>query len=197
MENFEKKYNVSHETFLSLQNYLSLLIEWQKKINLVSASSLKDAWNRHFEDSVQLFKYVPLGAKSLADFGSGAGFPGMVLAIIAKEKAPYLKITLFESIKKKTLYLKEVSQKTKTDVFIVNDRIENIKNDRQNDKNLRGLDQNLITNSAKTYKKTMDDARKEMTANTAAANNKKRSKEAPDRKVKNPMDTQPSGRLSM
>ena len=77
------------------------------------------------------------------------------------------------------------------------DRIEDIKNDRQNDKNLRGLDQNLITNSAKTYKKTMDDARKEMTANAAAANNKKRSKEAPDRKVKNPMDTQPSGRLSI
>ena len=121
-----EKYNVSRETFEKLKCYQSLLIEWQAKFNLVSQSSLNEAWNRHFLDSVQLFKYVPETAQTLIDFGSGAGFPGMVLAIMAKEKTPYLKITLVESIKKKTLYLKEVAEKTSVDVNIINERIENI-----------------------------------------------------------------------
>ena len=128
MKNFEEKYSVSHETFLKLQTYLSLLKEWQEKFNLVSSSSLEDAWNRHFLDSVQLYKYVPETAKTLADMGSGAGFPGMVLAIIANEKTPYLKVTLIESVSKKTMYLKEVSEKTQTKVEIVNGRIEELKN---------------------------------------------------------------------
>lgn len=126
MKNFTEKYNVSCETFDDLNAYLSLLIEWQTKFNLVSNSSLADAWNRHFIDSVQLFKYIPQDAESLVDFGSGAGFPGMVLAVMAKRKTPYLRVTLIESIKKKTLYLKEVAEKTSTDVAIINDRIENI-----------------------------------------------------------------------
>lgn len=128
MKNFMEKYSVSRETFDELKLYQSLLEEWQTKFNLVSNSSLADAWNRHFIDSVQLFSFVPNSAKNLADFGSGAGFPGMVLAIVAKNKTPYLKVSLFESIKKKTLYLKEVSEKTNTAVEIVNDRIEKITN---------------------------------------------------------------------
>ncbi len=122
-----EKYNVSRETFSKLKLYESLLKEWQLKFNLVSNSSLDDAWNRHFEDSVQLFKYIPENSKVLYDFGSGAGFPGMVLAMIASEKTPYLKVKLIESIGKKTLYLNEVKKQTKTNVEIINDRIENIK----------------------------------------------------------------------
>ena len=128
MKNFEEKYSVSHETFLKLQTYLSLLKDWQEKFNLVSNSSLDDAWNRHFLDSAQLFKYVPETAKTLVDMGTGAGFPGMVLAIIANEKTPYLNVVLVESILKKTMYLKEVAEKTQTKVEIVNGRIEEIKN---------------------------------------------------------------------
>ncbi len=127
MKNFMEKYNVSRETFSKLKLYESLLKEWQLKFNLVSNSSLDDAWNRHFEDSVQLFKYIPENSKVLYDFGSGAGFPGMVLAMIASEKTPYLKVKLIESIGKKTLYLNEVKKQTKTNVEIINDRIENIK----------------------------------------------------------------------
>lgn len=122
-----EKYDVSRETFLKLKLYETLLKEWQQKFNLVSNSSIEDAWNRHFEDSVQLFKYVPENAKLMYDFGSGAGFPGMVLAIMANEKTPYLKIKLIESIGKKTLYLNEVKNKTNTNVEIINDRIENLK----------------------------------------------------------------------
>ena len=122
-----KKYNVSRETLSYLKLYEKSLHEWQKKFNLVSKSSLEDSWNRHFKDSVQLFELVPERAKLLYDFGSGAGFPGMVLAIIAKTETPYLNIKLVESINKKTLYLKHVAEITNTKVDIINDRIENIK----------------------------------------------------------------------
>ena len=101
-------YNVSRETYDKLKLCQQALCEWQEKFNLVSKNSLQDAWNRHFLDSAQLFPLIPENAKSLVDLGSGAGFPGMVLAIMAAEKTPYLKLTLVESIAKKTLYLNHV-----------------------------------------------------------------------------------------
>lgn len=128
MKNFMDTYNVSRETFERLKTYEASLREWQKKFNLVSNASLDDAWNRHFLDSAQLFKYIPNSAKNVVDFGSGAGFPGMVLAIMAAEKTPYLNFFLIESITKKTLYLNEVKNLTGiNNVKIINDRIENIK----------------------------------------------------------------------
>lgn len=127
MENFIEKYNVSRETFDKLKTYEGLLHEWQAKFNLVSNSSLEDAWNRHFLDSAQLFQYIPNDAKVMYDFGSGAGFPGMVLAIMANEKTPYLNVSLIESTTKKTLYLNEVKKQTATNVNILNQRIESIK----------------------------------------------------------------------
>lgn len=126
MKNFIEKYNVSRETFELLKAYKASLVEWQKKFNLVSNSSLEDCWNRHFVDSAQLFKFIPKDAKTLLDFGSGAGFPAMVLAIMAKEKTPYLKISLVESIAKKTLYLNEVKKNCGLDVEILNQRIESL-----------------------------------------------------------------------
>ena len=105
MENFMMTYNVSRETYDRLELCRQALSEWQNKFNLVSRKSLEDAWNRHFLDSAQLYPLLPRGARTLADLGSGAGFPGMVLAIMAAEKTPYLKVTLIESTGKKTLYL--------------------------------------------------------------------------------------------
>lgn len=128
MKKFMGTYNVSRETFEQLKAYEASLHEWQKKFNLVSNASLEDAWNRHFLDSAQLFKLIPENAKTVVEFGSGAGFPGMVLAIMAAEKTPYLNFYLIESISKKTLYLNEVKKITGIDnVKIINDRIENIK----------------------------------------------------------------------
>ena len=126
MENLIEKYNVSRETFDKLKTYEASLIEWQNKFNLVSNNSLSDAWNRHFLDSVQLMEYIPNNAKSLLDFGSGAGFPAMVLAVLAQQLQPKLKITLIESIKKKTVYLNTVRKICDLDVTVVNDRIENL-----------------------------------------------------------------------
>ena len=128
MKKFEEKNNVSRETIDKLKSYEASLKEWQQKFNLVSNTSLEDAWNRHFLDSMQLFELLPENAKVLFDFGSGAGFPGMVLAVMAAEKTPYLKINLVESIKKKTLYLNEVKTILGlTNVTVINDRIENVK----------------------------------------------------------------------
>ena len=126
MENLVEKLIVSRETLSDLKSYQSLLIEWQNKFNLVSNSSLSDAWNRHFLDSAQLLQFIPATARNMADFGSGAGFPALVLAVMTKNRTPYLNITLVESIKKKTLFLNEVATKLKLAVRIENKRVENL-----------------------------------------------------------------------
>ena len=128
MENFIKTYNVSRETFANLETYVSLLKQWQKKFNLVSNSSLEHVWNRHIADSAQLFKFLNEEHKRVYDLGSGAGFPALVLSIMAKEVYPQLKFTLIESIAKKTLYLNEVKTVLNLEnVKIINDRAENLK----------------------------------------------------------------------
>lgn len=126
MKNFIDTYDVSRETFEKLKTYERLLVEWQQKFNLVSNSTLECAWERHFLDSAQLFKFIPPNAKIMYDFGSGAGFSGMVLAIMANEKTPYLKVKLVESTGKKTLYLNEVKNQTSANVEIINQRIESL-----------------------------------------------------------------------
>lgn len=126
MENLECKYTVSRETMNRLKAYEASLHEWQNRMNLVSKNSLENAWKRHFLDSMQIFSFLPTEGV-VYDFGSGAGFPGMVLAIMANEKTPYLKFKLVESIKKKTLYLNEVKKISGlSNVEIVNNRIEDI-----------------------------------------------------------------------
>ncbi len=126
MESFCEIYDVSRETFDKLKICQKLLGEWQQKFNLVSNSSLPDAWKRHFLDSAQLFPLIPQKAKILFDLGSGAGFPGLVLAILAAEKMPGLRINLVESTTKKTLYLNTVVEALGLNVTVINERIENI-----------------------------------------------------------------------
>ncbi len=126
MKNLDEILHVSRETICALKSYQSLLIEWQAKFNLVSNASLSDAWNRHFLDSVQLYDYIPKTAEKLIDLGSGAGFPGLVISIMAKNRMPYLNVTLVESIKKKTLFLNAVKESLGLDVRIENQRIESL-----------------------------------------------------------------------
>ena len=127
MENFIKKYNVSRETYQNLETMVNLLHQWQDKFNLVSRNSLPEVWTRHIADSAGLFKYLPPEVDSVYDFGSGAGFPGLVLAVMAKEIYPSMHFVLIESIAKKTLYLNAVKELTGANVEIINNRIENIK----------------------------------------------------------------------
>ena len=125
--NMIDKYNVSRETIADLETFQNLVLEWNKKFNLISKSSEKDIWKRHILDSLQLINYIDTEDKTLYDFGSGAGFPGVVLAIFAKHNLPNLNITLIESIKKKAHFLEEVKNALGLNVNIINDRIEKIK----------------------------------------------------------------------
>ena len=113
----------SKEVLGKLELYHDLLISWQKKYNLVGPSTLKDIWERHFIDSAQLFSLLPLEHKEkpIYDIGSGAGFPGMVLAIMGRKD-----IVLCESSAKKCIFLEEVKNKTNTNVIIDNIRAESL-----------------------------------------------------------------------
>ena len=116
--------NVSHETYKKLLSYEEILKKWQKKINLVSNNTLSDAWDRHFIDSIQVYSLLPKENSKLVDFGSGAGFPGLVLALLSTENNDGIRVTLVESDLRKTLFLKEVARQLSIDVEIVNKRIE-------------------------------------------------------------------------
>jgi 16S rRNA (guanine527-N7)-methyltransferase len=96
---------VSRETLTRLEGYAALLAKWQKAINLVAKDSLADLWRRHMLDSVALWPLIPAGAKSLADLGSGAGFPGLVLAIMGMEE-----VHLIESDTRKCAFLSEAAR---------------------------------------------------------------------------------------
>ena len=107
----------------ALKHYYGLLLKWQKTINLVSPSTLDDAWNRHFEDSIQVVSYIPENMKILCDIGSGAGFPGLVIAI----ERPDIQVHLVESDSRKCAFMRTVSRETNlSNVTIHNDRIENV-----------------------------------------------------------------------
>lgn len=110
---------VSRETE-KLHQYHALLLKWQERINLISPNTVGEAWDRHFVDSLQLLPLIPESVKTLYDLGSGAGFPGMVLAIARSEVA----VTLIESDAKKCAFLQTVSRETETKVTIQNSRIE-------------------------------------------------------------------------
>lgn len=113
--------HVSRETLVHLQAYDDLLRDWNSRNNLVSARSLEDAWRRHFWDSAQLAAYVPQDAKTLVDLGSGAGFPGLVLAELLRGRVA---VTLFEATTKKAAFLKAAAGKMSLDVTIRNARME-------------------------------------------------------------------------
>lgn len=111
---------VSRETDEKLRLYHALLLKWQEKINLISPNTISDSWERHFEDALQLLPRIPAGVKTVYDLGSGAGFPGLVLAIAR----PDLSVTLIESDSKKCAFLQAVSRETGVSVSIQNKRIE-------------------------------------------------------------------------
>ena len=118
-EGFAAATGVSRETVGRLQNYAALLARWSPRINLVAASTLDDPWRRHFLDSAQLFPLLPAGTQSLIDLGSGAGFPGLVLAIMGA-----CGVELVEADARKCAFLREASRLTEAAVQIHNRRIE-------------------------------------------------------------------------
>ncbi|MTI09306.1 16S rRNA (guanine(527)-N(7))-methyltransferase RsmG [Curvivirga aplysinae] len=120
-EDFQKELNVSRETMEKLKQYDELLQKWQKKINLVGPATMPDRWRRHFLDSAQLLPLIPEYAKIHVDMGSGAGFPGLVLAIMTG-----MEVHLIESDLRKCLFMREVVRVTGANVTVHNKRIEKI-----------------------------------------------------------------------
>jgi 16S rRNA (guanine527-N7)-methyltransferase len=119
-EEFAAAVSVSRETLERLKRYAELLTDWNTRHNLVSAASLTDLWRRHFMDSAQLVDLIPTAARTLVDLGSGAGFPGLVLAAMR----PDLRVTLIESTGKKCRFLKTVAAELGLKVRVRQERIE-------------------------------------------------------------------------
>jgi 16S rRNA (guanine527-N7)-methyltransferase len=138
---FAAAFDVSRETLERLATYEALLRQWQKAVNLVAASTLEAVWHRHFADSAQIVRLAPEHAHFWVDLGSGAGFPGLVVAILLADRelqssrsrsrgggsaparqAPH--VTLIESDSRKCAFLREVGRKTGVTVEILSTRIE-------------------------------------------------------------------------
>lgn len=118
---FMDQWNVSRETIQRLEIYQKLLEKWQPKINLVSPTTMSEIWTRHFADSLQIMRLAP-EAKIWADLGTGAGFPGLVLAICLPHSESC--VHLFESNGKKCAFLREVIRETGCVAKVHDGRIE-------------------------------------------------------------------------
>lgn len=116
----------SEATVARLECHLALLRKWNGAINLVASSSLGDAWSRHVLDSVQVFALRGGSCGHWADLGSGAGFPGMVVAVLAAELAPQMRVSLIEADHRKAEFLRVVSRETGVAVQVIDSRIEGV-----------------------------------------------------------------------
>lgn len=123
---FVREVDVSRETLERLEVYADLLRRWTARINLVSKSTLDHIWERHFLDSAQLLPLAPAVARRWTDLGSGGGFPGLVIAILAAEMHPDLRVTLIESDRRKAEFLRTVGRETSTSVEVVAGRAEEV-----------------------------------------------------------------------
>ena len=145
---FTSNYQVSRETIDSLVKYEEMLIKRNKSLNLIAKSTVQNIWIRHFLDSFQVIDFIDENQKTLVDIGSGAGFPGLVLSIAAKEKKIPLKIKLIEKSKRKTIFLKEIITKLKLNADVVNENVE--------DKKFHFVDDAFVTRAFKPIPKIFE-----------------------------------------
>ncbi|MGR3460768.1 MAG: 16S rRNA (guanine(527)-N(7))-methyltransferase RsmG [Roseovarius sp.] len=116
--------DVSRETKERLDLYTTLIEKWNPRINLVSRASLPDLQARHFQDSAQLHALVPAPVAHWADLGSGGGFPGLVIAILAQETGSPARVTVVESDARKSAFLRTVIRETGIAASVRTERIE-------------------------------------------------------------------------
>ena len=121
-EEFATRAGVSRETLARLKAYADLLADWNARHNLIAKSTLPDIWHRHFWDSAQLAPLIPAQARTLADLGSGAGFPALVLAVLR----PDLAVTLHEATTKKCAFLQAAAERIGARVAVRNSRLEDL-----------------------------------------------------------------------
>jgi 16S rRNA (guanine527-N7)-methyltransferase len=122
--------NVSRETFLDFENYISMIIEKNEKINIISqnTSSKKSIIERHIIDSAQIIDFVDFNCNTTTDLGSGAGLPGIVVAIILKNMKNNMNVHLYEKSYHKSHFLREVSEKLNLNTKVFQKNIFEIKN---------------------------------------------------------------------
>lgn len=116
---FQAWTGVSRETLDRLKVYADLLIEWQRRLNLIGATTQPILWQRHMLDSAQLYPLLPAECRVLVDLGAGAGFPGLVLAAMGVAE-----VHLVESDSRKSAFLREAAQAMAVNVSIHTQRIE-------------------------------------------------------------------------
>ncbi len=115
---------VSRETMAELERFAGLVQKWSPKINLVSARSLDDIWQRHVVDSVQLYRFAPDRFDHWVDLGSGAGFPGVVMALLSKRNLTESRFTLIESDQRKAAFLRTAIREFGLNAVVLSERIE-------------------------------------------------------------------------
>ena len=109
-----------------LQVFIELLVKWNAAINLVSPTSLADVWARHVADSAQVLDFAPVRRRRWLDLGAGAGFPGVVVSLIAADTDNPVDVTLVESDQRKAAFLSTVSRETGVPMSVQAARIEAI-----------------------------------------------------------------------
>jgi 16S rRNA (guanine527-N7)-methyltransferase len=126
-QDFAEIFGASRETVLRLETFAEALVRWQKAVQLVAPSTLDSVWQRHFADSAQILALAPQHVQTWLDLGSGAGFPGLVVAILAAQdptRRSETRFCLIESDTRKAAFLREVSRLTGVAVEILGTRIE-------------------------------------------------------------------------
>jgi 16S rRNA (guanine527-N7)-methyltransferase len=122
--------NVSRETFLDFENYISMILEKNKKINIISqnTASKKAIIDRHIIDSAQIIDFVDLNCNTTCDIGTGGGMPGLIVAIVMKKIKNDMRINLYEKSHHKSVFLKEVSKKLNLNTNVIQKDIFTVKN---------------------------------------------------------------------
>lgn len=118
------QYNVSRESLSALRLYVDLLLTWQRRINLIGPATIESIWERHIHDSLQVLPLIPRGTTAIAELGSGAGIPGLIVAIAGRYEAH-----LYDSNSKKSAFLREAIRQTGIRAQVHTLRLEDLKFD--------------------------------------------------------------------
>jgi 16S rRNA (guanine527-N7)-methyltransferase len=125
-QEFCEIFDVSRETLARLDKFELLLRRWTQTINLISRSAVDELWHRHIIDSAQIYELAGDRVGHWVDIGSGGGFPGIVVAILALEKHPDKRFSLIESNQRKAMFLRTIARELDLPVQVFADRIEDL-----------------------------------------------------------------------
>lgn len=123
---FQTDFNVSRETMDALERYRLLLVKWSKQINLVGPSTVTHFWERHVLDCAQVFEIAGPEVRKIADFGSGAGLPGIILAALLADCTDEYEVTLVEVSGKRCGFLREAARTLNIKINIAQEKIESV-----------------------------------------------------------------------